>query len=180
MYWHGRSAVFFDLDRSRPRLYPRAFVGLRSLTDVVFQSLNLRRSTVGISFPSWVHGPVSIHLFPFPPSPILSRFLSISSHFLSFTSPKACLFHRFPLPPSFIGPYVLCRSSVPSLSTVCVCVYVWCVNMCVYGGAAYADLVNQLQCAAISDVVSLLLPPTWVAQLHARASWVTIVHWPVI
>jgi hypothetical protein len=52
--------------------------------------------------------------------------------------------------------------------------------MCVYGGAAYVDLVNQLQYTAITDVISLLLPPTWVALLHSRAAWLTIVHWPVI
>jgi hypothetical protein len=34
------------------------------------------------------------------------------------------------------------------------------------------DLVNQLQYSTISDdVISLLLPPTWVALLHVRAAW---------
>jgi hypothetical protein len=43
--------------------------------------------------------------------------------------------------------------------------------MCVYGGAVCTDLSNQLQYTAISEIVSLLLPPTWVALLYVRAAW---------
>jgi hypothetical protein len=168
MYRHGRSVVFFDLDRSCPRLYPRVFVGLRSLTYVVYQSLNLRCSPVCISFRSLSHS-------PFPTSPVLHSFpLPVLHQFaLPFVQeskglsrspfPTSSVLHRFPRSLSFI--------SSQSVNSVCVCVY---------GGAVYVDLVTQLQYAAISEVISLLLPPTWVALLHARAAWVTIVPWPVI
>jgi hypothetical protein len=142
MYRHGRSAVFFDLDRSRPRQYPRAFVGLRSLIYVVYQSLNLRRSTVCISFPSCVHGPVSFTLSHFLLPPFFPT--SYPSVRISFPS----LVRR---PVSFTVSHFLLPSSVPTSSVVhqfpvcqlCVCVCVWCVYMCVYGGAAYAILLTS-------------------------------------
>jgi hypothetical protein len=113
--------------------------------------------------PPFVHGSTHLCRSSFPATSVLHRFsvpLSIPGpHLLSLTGTWTCVVHRFPLSPSYIGSHFPCCSSVPRGCTVCV-----------YGGAVCTDLVNQLQYVAISDVIFLLLPPTWVALLYVRAA----------
>jgi hypothetical protein len=103
-------------------------------SSVVPRSLNLRRSPVLLSF----RGPRTClaHQSAFP-------FVHGSTHLCRSSFPTSSVPNRLPLP---------CCSSVPSSCT-----------MCVFGGAVCTDLVNQLQYTVISDIISLLLPPTWLA-----------------
>jgi hypothetical protein len=150
------------------------------------------------SFRSRVHAPASL-TSPVPSSTVVPRSLNLrrSPVLLSFTGPRTCLAHqsgsqfvcrsrvyapvsftvpRFVSPSSVLrfsfpfahGSMDLSRSSFPTspvvhqfpVGTRCVCIHGCCT-----------DLVNQLQYTAISDVISLLLPPTWVALLYVRAAW---------
>jgi hypothetical protein len=124
-------------------------------------STDLPRSPVRTSLRWRVHATVSFTVPRFvSPSSVLRSSVIPRPHLLSLTGPWTCLVHRFPLPPSFIGSHFPCYSSLHSTCT-----------MCVYGGAVCTDLVNQLQYNAISDIISLLLPPTWVALLYVRSAW---------
>ena len=126
---------------------PWTCLGHQSAVPFEHGSMDLPRSPVRSSFRTRVHAPVS-----FPASSVFHRFSS--PHFLSLMGPRTCLVHRFPLPPSFIRSHISRCSSVPSRCTMCV------------GGAVCNDLVNQLHYTAISDIICLLLPVTWVALLY--------------
>jgi hypothetical protein len=96
---------------------------------------------------------------------------------LSFTGPRTCVIHRSPLSKSFIGSPFLGHSPVPisfrslvhgpvsftvshSLRPSSIPTFPVVHQFPVGARCVCSDLVNYLQYIAISDVISLLLPPT--------------------